>query len=135
VVAFGWYGGKYSHLDWLLPLLPPSQLRVQIENAPAMSEPKLENCGRSQELELDGSIESMPPNPKHSGFMSASGDLPTEIDGSSHDGEEATVNDQIRQERLKSLGVRFLRFTDADVKRNMEMVMGSIDLWIDPLSD
>jgi DNA adenine methylase len=20
--AFGWYGGKYSHLDWLLPLLP-----------------------------------------------------------------------------------------------------------------
>ena len=24
-IAFGWYGGKYSHLDWLLPLLPPSQ--------------------------------------------------------------------------------------------------------------
>jgi DNA adenine methylase len=23
VIAFGWYGGKYSHLDWLLPLLPP----------------------------------------------------------------------------------------------------------------
>ncbi len=22
VIAFGWYGGKYSHLDWLLPLLP-----------------------------------------------------------------------------------------------------------------
>ncbi len=22
-IAFGWYGGKYSHLDWLLPLLPP----------------------------------------------------------------------------------------------------------------
>jgi DNA adenine methylase len=22
-LAFGWYGGKYSHLDWLLPLLPP----------------------------------------------------------------------------------------------------------------
>lgn len=21
-LAFGWYGGKYSHLDWLLPLLP-----------------------------------------------------------------------------------------------------------------
>lgn len=21
-IAFGWYGGKYSHLDWLLPLLP-----------------------------------------------------------------------------------------------------------------
>lgn len=22
LLAFGWYGGKYSHLDWLLPLLP-----------------------------------------------------------------------------------------------------------------
>src|SRR5215211_4704182 len=24
-IAFGWYGGKYSHLDWLLPLLPQSE--------------------------------------------------------------------------------------------------------------
>lgn len=23
-IAFGWYGGKYSHLDWILPLLPPA---------------------------------------------------------------------------------------------------------------
>jgi len=22
LIAFGWYGGKYSHLEWLLPLLP-----------------------------------------------------------------------------------------------------------------
>lgn len=22
-IIFGWYGGKFSHLDWLLPLLPP----------------------------------------------------------------------------------------------------------------
>jgi DNA adenine methylase len=22
LITFGWYGGKYSHLDWLLPLLP-----------------------------------------------------------------------------------------------------------------
>lgn len=22
-IVFGWYGGKFSHLDWLLPLLPP----------------------------------------------------------------------------------------------------------------
>ena len=21
-IAFGWYGGKFNHLDWLLPLLP-----------------------------------------------------------------------------------------------------------------
>ena len=23
-IVFGWYGGKFSHLDWLLPLLPKS---------------------------------------------------------------------------------------------------------------
>jgi DNA adenine methylase len=22
MIAFGWYGGKFSHLEWLLPLLP-----------------------------------------------------------------------------------------------------------------
>ena len=25
IIAFGWYGGKYSHLNWLLPLLPRSK--------------------------------------------------------------------------------------------------------------
>ncbi len=25
LIAFGWYGGKFSHLDWLLPLLPKAQ--------------------------------------------------------------------------------------------------------------
>jgi DNA adenine methylase len=25
VIAFGWYGGKFSHLNWLLPLLPKTQ--------------------------------------------------------------------------------------------------------------
>ena len=25
LIAFGWYGGKYSHLDWLLPLLPTTR--------------------------------------------------------------------------------------------------------------
>jgi DNA adenine methylase len=24
-IAFGWYGGKFSHLNWLLPLLPTTQ--------------------------------------------------------------------------------------------------------------
>lgn len=24
-IAFGWYGGKFSHLDWILPLLPYTQ--------------------------------------------------------------------------------------------------------------
>jgi DNA adenine methylase len=25
LIAFGWYGGKFSHLGWLLPLLPPCE--------------------------------------------------------------------------------------------------------------
>ncbi len=25
IIAFGWYGGKYNHLDWLLPLLPKTK--------------------------------------------------------------------------------------------------------------
>ncbi len=25
LIAFGWYGGKFSHLNWLLPLLPNTQ--------------------------------------------------------------------------------------------------------------
>jgi very-short-patch-repair endonuclease len=60
--------------------------------------------------------------------------LAIEIDGSSHDGEEAKINDEIRQEHLESLCVRFLRFSDADVKRNMEMVLNSIEQWIDESS-
>lgn len=24
-IAFGWYGGKFSHIDWLLPLLPVAE--------------------------------------------------------------------------------------------------------------
>lgn len=25
LIAFRWYGGKFNHLDWLLPLLPQTQ--------------------------------------------------------------------------------------------------------------
>jgi aconitase B len=30
-IAFGWYGGKYSHLDWLLPptRMDESQLKAE----------------------------------------------------------------------------------------------------------
>jgi len=29
LIAFGWYGGKFSHLDWLLPLLPEAHHYVE----------------------------------------------------------------------------------------------------------
>jgi len=45
-IVFGWYGGKFSHLDWLLPLLPnchtianPSQFcRVLLNRKPSLVE-------------------------------------------------------------------------------------------------
>jgi hypothetical protein len=58
-----------------------------------MSEPKLEDYARSEQLELVGSIESMPLNPKHSGFMGAIGDLPTPPFG--HPSEEGIFRREI----------------------------------------
>ena len=56
--------------------------------------------------------------------------LAIEIDGESHNSEEADVRDKVRQKRLESLGVRFLRFTDSDVKQNMDGVLHAIRNWI-----
>lgn len=51
-----------------------------------------------------------------------------EIDGSSHDGKEKY--DSFRQQKLESLGIRFLRFDDLDVKQKMGWVLGEIQAWI-----
>ena len=61
-------------------------------------------------------------------FYCAKLQLAIEIDGASHD-----LNydkDCIRQKRLEDLDVRFLRFDDLDVKRNMEGVLTAIENWI-----
>ena len=54
--------------------------------------------------------------------------LAIEVDGSSHafKGEK----DDTRQARLESLGVRFLRFWDYDVKNDMQTVLRMIREWI-----
>ena len=54
--------------------------------------------------------------------------LAIEIDGDSHDDKGGY--DEARQQRLESLGVRFLRFDDLDIKRNMEGVLSEIENWI-----
>ncbi len=54
--------------------------------------------------------------------------LVLEIDGISH--ESKTEYDEKRQKRLESLGVKFLRFDDLDVKFNMEGVLKIISKWI-----
>jgi len=59
--------------------------------------------------------------------------LAIEIDGESHwqNGEE----DRSRQSRLEGLGIRFLRFPDTMVKRDMNNVLGSIQAWIEEHED
>ncbi len=55
--------------------------------------------------------------------------LVIEIDGLSHD--EKTKEDEIRQNEIEKLGIRFLRFSDGDVKRNMNDVIRTIQNWIE----
>jgi epoxyqueuosine reductase len=55
--------------------------------------------------------------------------LVIEIDGSSHDDERITEHDA-RQKKLESLGMRFLRFDDVDVKNKMAWVLEEIEEWI-----
>ncbi len=55
--------------------------------------------------------------------------LAIEIDGESHINK--IEEDQIRQQRLESLGIHFLRFSDHDVKNNMDGVLIRIESWVE----
>ena len=57
--------------------------------------------------------------------------LAIEIDGSTHDFVEVGINDVHRQKRLENEGVKFLRFDDLRVKRNMQEVVYEIVNWIE----
>lgn len=56
--------------------------------------------------------------------------LAIEVDGSSHDNEEAVELDFERQNRLEKFGVKFLRFEDVDIKNNVENVVKYIEEYI-----
>lgn len=56
--------------------------------------------------------------------------LAIEIDGSTHD-ETKIDYDNYRQKRLESLGVKFLRFRDHNIKHNIEAVLMRICDWIE----
>lgn len=57
--------------------------------------------------------------------------LAIEIDGDSHDHEDAYKADLVRQQRLESLGIHFLRFDDREVKQDMKNVLRTIEIWIE----
>lgn len=62
-------------------------------------------------------------------FFCAKLALAIEIDGSTHNSK--ITEDEIRQKRLESLGISVLRFTENDVRSNVEGVVAAIDLWIE----
>ncbi len=55
--------------------------------------------------------------------------LAIEIDGSSHDTK--IEYDKFRQKKLESLGIKFLRFDDLDVKQKIGWVLEEIQVWIE----
>lgn len=55
--------------------------------------------------------------------------LAVEIDGETHRFKED--DDKVRQTRLESLGIRFLRFGDLEVKRSASAVAARIDVWME----
>ena len=52
--------------------------------------------------------------------------LAIEVDGSIHFEEGRQERDAIRQERLTSLGITMIRFSDTDVKNNLSWVLEEI---------
>jgi very-short-patch-repair endonuclease len=57
--------------------------------------------------------------------------LAIEIDGISHFSEEALFEDKVRQEKLESYGISFLRFADEDVRTDTANVVSEIEGWIE----
>ena len=56
--------------------------------------------------------------------------LAIEVDGSVHDSLEARLRDRERQARLEASGIRFLRFSDDAVRRDVHGVCLAIASWI-----
>ena len=62
--------------------------------------------------------------------------LAIELDGGSHDGDEAQAYDAERQRYIETLNIRFLRFTNSDIYDNLEDVLIAIERFmIDEESD
>jgi len=68
--------------------------------------------------------------------------LVIEVDGGYHNEEEVAKRDKERQGKIENLGIEFLRFTDKEIRYDMQSVLMEIDEWItdfenrspDPLS-
>jgi len=53
--------------------------------------------------------------------------LVIEVDGISHNNEEASEKDDIRQKTLERFGIKFIRFSEGDMKYDMINVIRAIE--------
>ena len=53
--------------------------------------------------------------------------LAIEIDGMSHNYEEAFIKDELRQQKLESFGIVFTRFSESEMKNDMPNVIRTIE--------
>jgi len=53
--------------------------------------------------------------------------LAIEVDGGGHFTEEGMAYDRVRSSEIEQLGIRFLRFTNADIRENLYGVLTVID--------
>ena len=60
--------------------------------------------------------------------------LAIEVDGSTHDNPKKFELDKQRQKRLEAFGVMFLRFTDNEVKKNLNGVIKLITQKVEELN-
>ena len=60
-------------------------------------------------------------------FYCHSQKLIIEIDGSIHNIEEVKQNDEQRQKYLEDLGLRIIRFTNNEIRNNLEIVIQAIE--------
>ena len=57
-----------------------------------------------------------------------------EIDGSVHDSEEAKLNDEKRQNDLENMNLTVIRFTNNQVKNEIELVIEKISTTIEKIT-
>jgi very-short-patch-repair endonuclease len=57
--------------------------------------------------------------------------LAIEVDGSSHDHSQASEEDLERQTELEERGIRFLRFEEREVRKDINEVIQIIEDWIE----
>jgi len=56
--------------------------------------------------------------------------LVIEVDGLYHEWDKQKIKDKERQQILEEMGLNFLRFTDQQVRKDMDVVLRTIKNWI-----